>query len=249
MKGLGYADTNELYSVESPGQAWNALTVGAYNSLVQITDKKYADYHAVADSGELSPYSSTSALWGSKWPVKPEILCDGGNMATDGTIYSECADLSLLTTHSKPILHLFSTIWGTSAATAQASYMAARIMAEYPDIWPETVRALLVHSARWTDKMQNQFCQPDGKTKGRRRLLRTCGYGIPNLDRALRCMRNSVNLVIEGELQPFEKDKTKEMHLHKIPWPKEILRDLGETQATMRVTLSYFIEPGPGEIG
>jgi len=35
--------------------------------------------------------------------------------------------------------------------------MAAQIMAEYPEIWPETVRALLIHSARWTEKMKKQF--------------------------------------------------------------------------------------------
>lgn len=34
-----------------------------------------------------------------------------------------------------------------------------------------------------------------------------------------------------------------------IPWPEDILRDLGETPVTLRVTLSYFIEPNPGERG
>ena len=32
-------------------------------------------------------------------------------------------------------------------ATAQAAHMAAQIYAEYPGIWPETVRALMIHSA------------------------------------------------------------------------------------------------------
>ena len=39
------------------------------------------------------------------------------------------------------------------------------------------------------------------------------------------------------------------MHLYELPWPKEILENLGEVAVEMRVTLSYFIEPGPGEIG
>ena len=99
----------------------------------------------VADVGELSPYSSTSVNWDNKWPVKPEILLDGGNVATNGMDYTNCPDLSLLTTNRYPIIRLFSTIWGTSSATAQAAWMAARLYAEYPQIWPETVRALLVH--------------------------------------------------------------------------------------------------------
>jgi hypothetical protein len=40
------------------------------------------------------------------------------------------------------------------------------------------------------------------------------------------------------------------MHLYELPWPKEVLQDLPpEIEVRMRVTLSYFIEPGPGEIG
>ena len=39
------------------------------------------------------------------------------------------------------------------------------------------------------------------------------------------------------------------MHLYRLPWPKEELEALGEVEVTMRITLSYFIEPGPGEIG
>ena len=36
---------------------------------------------------------------------------------------------------------------------------------------------------------------------------------------------------------------------HAIPWPKDALLELGETDVTMRVTLSYFIEPNPSERG
>ena len=41
----------------------------------------------------------------------------------------------------------------------------------------------------------------------------------------------------------------KEMHLHQIPWPSEVLQSLGTVEVEMRVTLSYFVEPGPGEKG
>lgn len=39
------------------------------------------------------------------------------------------------------------------------------------------------------------------------------------------------------------------MHLHDLPWPTELLQALGDAQVTLRVTLSYFIEPSPGERG
>jgi len=40
------------------------------------------------------------------------------------------------------------------------------------------------------------------------------------------------------------------MHLHDLPWPREELLNLPfDTDVEMRITLSYFIEPGAGEIG
>lgn len=174
-------------------------------------------------------------------------------MVSNGQDYLSCPPLSLLTTDSQPLKYQFATIWGTSAATAQAAWMAAQLYAEYPGIWPETVRALIIHSARWTDKMKNLYNTDDKKTKGRRDLLRICGYGVPDLSRAIQCYNNSVNMVIQGELQPFSKQDNKvsmnEMHLHRIPWPQEVLQSLAEVPVEMRVTLSYFIEPGPGEKG
>jgi len=253
IQTVGYPQANELHVIESPGQSWNALTVGAYTKDICIQSNEFEGFSPVADSGQLSPYSATSMLFSKKWPVKPEILLDGGNIATNGTDYASCADLSLLTTGKNHMIRPFSTIWATSAATAQAANMSAQIFAEYPGIWPETVRGLLVHSARWTPQMEQQFCTDAKKSGGKRHLLRTCGYGIPDLGRAIQCMDNAVNLIIQGEIQPYEKrdgnKQMKEMHLHQIPWPSDVLQSLGTTEVEMRVTLSYFIEPGPGEKG
>lgn len=244
-----FPDANTLHCVESPGQAWNAITVGAYSNDIDITDTDFKGYAPVAEAGGMSPYNSTSELWSNKWPIKPDVLFDGGNMASNGVDYSECTDLSLLTTNYRPLIKSFSTIWGTSSASAQAAWFCSQLLAEYPNIWPETVRALMIHSASWTEQMKKQFCTVDTKTKGRRRLLRTCGYGIPNLEKAIQCMNNSVNMVIQGELQPYNKKSMNEMHIHTLPWPTDVLKSLGSVNATLKVTLSYFIEPGPGEIG
>lgn len=253
FRDIKYPDVNINSYVQNPGQSWNALTVGAYNSKIQIDDTDFLGCHPVADVGELSPYSSTSVLWDNKWPIKPEILMDGGNIVYQDNFYSNCDDLSLLTTNYKLFENLFSTIWATSAATAQASKLSAEIYYKYPNAWPETIRALMVHSARWTDKMKQQFLPPESPKKSDIRvLLRTCGYGIPNLERAVSCKNNYVNMIIEEELQPFDYDNrvvTNELHIHKLPWPKEVLESLGDEEVELRVTLSYYIEPSPGHIG
>lgn len=251
-----YPDACFLKSIEDPAQAWNALTVGAYSTQAAIQPAvETKGYSAVAQEGELSPYSSTSNTWRSQWPIKPEIVCDGGNIATDGKNYIEGHDdLSKLTLSKDINRRLFDTIWATSAATAQCSYIAAELLAAYPNMNPETLRALLVHSARWTDQMKNQFGSPDTKTQGRKRLLRTCGYGVPDLMRARDTLNNRVNMIIESEIQPYEKiqgsrPKMKEMHMHSLPWPENVLQVLENTPVKVHITLSYFIEPGPGQKG
>jgi hypothetical protein len=64
---------------------------------------------------------------------------------------------------------------------------------------------------------------------------------------------NALTLIAQDSLQPFDRIKGKyrarDMNLHHVPWPKEALEDLGETPVEMRVTLSYYIEPNPGERG
>lgn len=243
-----YPQANQLHSVENPGQAWNALTVGAFCNDIKIDDSAYQGFKPLAIPLSLSPYSSTSYLWDKKWPIKPEVLFDGGNIATNDSDYTGCEDLSLLTTHFNPSTKFFTTINGTSSAAAQAAWFCAQIYSEYPKIWPETVRALTVHSSEWTEIMKEQFCKDDTKT-GRQQLLRSCGYGIPNLQKAIQCLNNSVNMVIEGELQPYNNRGMNEMHIHELPWPKELLQSLENTVIKVKITLSYFIEPGPGEVG
>jgi hypothetical protein len=248
-----YPESNKNWTVQNPGQAWNAITVGAYTEKAVVDSRKYNGSVAVASAGGLSPFSSTSCFWDNKWPIKPDIVLEGGNLLRDSFGCCSCSEFSLLTLHHKPAERQFSTIHATSAATAQAAWMAAQIQAAYPEAWPETIRALLIHSAEWTPEMQHQFLT--GTSKGDyRELLRICGYGAPNLDKALWCMKNSVNLVIQTELQPYDKKpdsgyKTKDMQIHELPWPKEMLLDLGEIPVALKVTLSYFVEPGPGEIG
>jgi hypothetical protein len=56
------------------------------------------------------------------------------------------AELNLLTTNNSPRM-LLGTLGETSAATAAVAGIAGRLMARYPDYWPETIRGLLIHSA------------------------------------------------------------------------------------------------------
>ena len=253
-----YPETQLRESIHDPAQSWNALTVGAYTQLDQIRDATLSGYEPIAPPGGLAPFSTTSCSWDDKWPIKPEIVMEGGNLAKDGAGFvTDCDDLSVLSTFYDPQQAHFYPFNMTSAATAQAAWFAAQIQAEYPDYWPETIRGLMVHSAEWTDTLKRQFLK-DEKKSSYKQLLRICGYGVPNLENARFSASNSLTLIAQAKLQPFakkEKDKgsgyrTKDMHLYELPWPQEILQSLpDDTKVQMRITLSYFVEPGPGEIG
>jgi hypothetical protein len=251
-----YPDSNLTREVHDPAQAWNALTVGAFTTKTRIVDAALTGFRAIAEAGELSPFSSTSVTWANrKWPIKPEVLFEGGNVAigpNENVFDSD--DLKLLSTYRDPQVAQFATFAATSAACAQAAWMAARIQAAYPQAWPETVRALIVHSAEWTDAMARRFLANPSKG-AYYQLTKVCGYGVPDMERAISCATNSLSLISEATIQPFAKHEaqsryvSKDMHVYRLPWPVEVLRDLGEMPVKMRVTLSYFIEPSPGEIG
>ena len=256
----------DLSRVQNPAQAWNALTVGAYTDLVALPQKPgYSGWRAVAEAGDLSPYSRTSVTFEPSWPVKPDIVLEGGNLMvnTTGNHFLNDPDLSLLTTSllssNRNSNSLLTTVRATSAATAQAARLAAVAMGQYPALWPETVRALLVHAAEWTPAMRRQFNQrsqdfnPRDKKGDRLQLVRRYGWGVPTEERVLNSATSSVTLMLQDEFLPFERGSSgltmRAFRLHELPWPREQLRDLFGATVRLRVTLSYFIEPNPSNRG
>lgn len=250
LLAAAHLDRSDLETVHDPAQAWNALTVGAHTEKAVVRDAKWNDWEPVSRPGELSPWSTTSVSFADAWPIKPDVVFEGGNVVkrSDGEISFPCEELSLLSTHFKPAERAFALTWATSAAAAQVAGMAAQVMERYPRLWPETVRALLVHSARWTPAMKSRFGANSAK-RARLALLRRYGYGVPDLERATRSAADSLTLIVQGHLRPFRDGRMGEMHLHYLPWPREVLHDLGHAPVRMRVTLSYFIEPNPGRRG
>lgn len=250
-----YPNSNYAYSVENPGQSWNALCVGAFTELDTV--RQDGGYTPVAKRGSLAPTSSTSLKWDTTWPNKPDVVFEGGNAGYQAANQStlQLPEMLLLSTHAEFNSGVFGVLGGTSPATALASRMAAQTMSEYPELWPETVRGLLVHSAEWTKAMETsvpQYLQAD-KRKRANFLLRTVGYGVPSLRRALECASSRATLIAECEIQPFKEDKLDVvfnlMHLHRLPWPTNELQMHHHEILRMRVTLSYFIEPNPGNRG
>lgn len=260
-----YPASNCSWRVEDPGQSWNAVTVGAYTRKMGFVEGAGNDFQPVAKSGELSPYSATSLTWDDEWPLKPDIVLEGGNVLKDqsGDFHENHEYASLISTYSRPFDKYFDSFSGTSAATALAAQMAAELQAKYPQATPETIRGLMIHSARWTPELIAQFKSIKGiapnaslsKTEYTK-LVRFCGYGVPDFIRASTCANNFLTMIAQSVIQPFIKEDGKdpvlnEMAFYKLPWPRDVLLAMGEKSVKLRVTLSYFIEPspGPGDVG
>jgi hypothetical protein len=252
-----YPESCETEEVHDPGQAWNAITVGAYTEKDTFVPTKDISplWRPLAPKGGLCPVSSTSLTWKDHWPLKPDIVCEGGNYAKhpEFTSPDKIDPLRLLTTNADFRQTLLTTTGDTSGAAALAARMCAQIYAEYPNFWPETVRGLLIHSAEWTSQML------DGRNPSKigkaeyKQILRKFGFGVPNLERARFSASNSLTLIAQDEIQPFAKEEGKsnitlnKMNLHTLPWPVDVLQNaLANETVEMRVTLSYFIEPRPG---
>jgi hypothetical protein len=243
--------------IHQPAQASNALTIGAFTARVELPhDTDDAEARLVATRpGGISPYTSTGIV-GNEWPIKPDVVFEGGNLAISGTLPNAAVPaLSALTTsHRHAIGQPVGLISMTSEASARAAYLAARIWALEPKLRPETVRGLIVHSATWSTAMREDF-------PGLNDRLLACGYGVPNDRLASECAQGVATVVVEDSMPnavieaepkkvaPKRPDTKKtepkvrrKVKLYRLPLPDSLLTD-ADPDAELRVTLSYFSEP------
>ncbi len=250
-----YPQLHPSEKLHQPAQATNALTVGAYTERTTLGPAETAEgLSVVAPKGGLSPFSS-SGLAGSEWPIKPDVVFEGGNLAVQGQLPNATVPTlsGLTTSHRHNQGRPLGLISMTSEAAARAARLAARIWSVEPRLRPETVRGLVVHAATWTTRMHEQF-------PAKSDLLITCGYGVPNVATAMGCARGIATVIVEDSMpnsvaeevpkkEPPKKATTKltdTRHVRKIkifrmPIPDE-LATVEDPQVELRVTLSYFPE-------
>jgi hypothetical protein len=241
--------------IEDPSQSWNALTVGGFTRKEQVPVPPPV-MHPSVPANHRSPYSRGSrSLPDDLTPIKPEVLFEAGNMLTDTAGFCGWdAAVSLLSTGADTVTEPLVPFWATSAAAGMAGNFTGRLQAATPDLWPETHRALTVDSARWPEPMRKKFVGrgahwKTGTKAEKQQNLREFGYGVPDLERAILSAQNDATLIAQAEIQPYatgldgRSGVFNEMHFYDLPWPKTALEVLENEVVTMKVTLSYFIEP------
>jgi hypothetical protein len=237
--------------MEDPAQAYNAISVGAYILKDQLDLQRYPGASLLAKRGALSPSSRTSSDWEKQWCRKPDIVMEGGNHGINADQLVRDQGLQLLSVSTSQFRHPpFIDFGDTSAATALAARFGAQLYREYPDLWPETIRGLIVHSADWMPAMLGNRAIQRLTGQEKKRLFRQVGYGVPSMEQARYSTNNSLSLIAQRILKPYKlKDyqvRTDEFHVFDLPWPVDVLQALFNTEVTLKITLSYFIEPNPG---
>ena len=258
--GLGtafeYDSDNKKSPIQDPAQAWNAITVGAITHFAEIreNDPESRLLQPVAPPGALSPFSCTGNSWDTHWPIKPEIVMEGGNAGLHPQLGPERRDsLDILSTSASVQQRPISPMRATSPATALAGRLAGELYALYPSYWPETIRGLIVHSARWSTVMLDGIDLHRSYSQTERvrliSMLRTFGFGEPDVKRARYSSEQAVTLFREDSITPYKgtagNASLNECHIHRLRLPVELLRQRGDITCTMRVTLSYFTAPNP----
>ncbi len=241
--------------LEDPAQSWNALTIGGFTRK-DLPPRTPTGLKPAVPANHRSPFSRGSqSLPSDLTPIKPEVLFEAGNMLADASGFCEWGpSVSLLSTGSNVAHEPLVPMWATSAATGMAGHFLGRLQAALPSFWPETLRALVVDSARWTEPMRKKLIGTGahwktGTKKQFQAQLREVGYGVPDLERATLSAANDATLIAQSEIQPYalgSDGKTgvfNQVHFYDLPWPKSALEQLENEVVSMKVTLSYFIEP------
>ena len=210
--------------IANPSQSCFALTVGS----VCHSDFEDLDWNSFGRYGEPSSFTRTGlGLWGM---VKPDVVEFGGDFIV------EKASARNISKHENTSPQLIKTginaigkdDVGTSYATPKVSHIAGILQKEFPEEGALMYRALIAQSARHPN---DTFKNPSIN------LIRSLGYGIPDLQRATTNTKDRITFITNGSIA------AKQAHVYKINIPKEVKRPGYDYDVLIEVTLSYFSNP------
>jgi hypothetical protein len=243
---------NPRARLRSPGQAHSALTVGALTTDLAAPIPLWRE-QPLAPAHHPAPFSRTglpNALGG----VKPEVVDFGGNLSRRGREWVGSAEAAVLVPNrdyvtgeaSQPLTFQV----GTALAAAKVSHLAGRIQAQYPQASANLIRALIVNAAEWPAALTEPLLSQNGPAtlarEERQKLLRLCGYGVPQAEKALSANAHCLVFVREDKFSWQREDKNSSgLYPAKVSFfsvrlePDDLFRLPAATQVRVSVTLAY----------
>lgn len=239
-----YPDANKLpaypdYLLEEgravlqPAEALNALAVG---SISTANDPYPAPptLRGAAGKRTASPFSLCGAL---RNVLKPDLVEEGGDLAIDSQLGWAPPNAGLRIPTTGPEFargQLLTYTEGTSIAAPKVAHLAARVLGAMSDASANLVRALLVNSAALPEGVQSY---------PRERAMKLCGFGVPDLDRALHCTDKRATLYFAGEIA------VDAVLLFDIPVPRAERQQGSKTDHRHRRVRSSGVRAGAGASG
>jgi hypothetical protein len=255
-------------SLLSPGEATNAVTVGALHDDNVNAPEKLGNSLDPLPYGPVPAVSSRNGL-GFRNGVKPDLLLAGGRCRVSVAPATSPAALKIagpsrlggikvagpdLDAAGQPTRDGWSN--ATSASTALAMRGAHLIHDALEQAYPETfpllngidralvVKALLAHRARIPDEgrllIESIFGPVEPHLHARRRMnvLRMFGLGVPNVDESVACVAN------RGTLWGLGQIGANEARVFQLPLPAALSGHYGWRRLT--ATLAWFTPVIPG---
>ncbi len=222
--------------IANPGQSLQALTVGS----VAYQLHESAGWRSFASQmGQPSAFSRSGlGIWDV---IKPEVVEFGGDDLRSPGVPThlgtpsegrECYPELVRSTMYAPGPAYDRDEVGTSFAAPKVSHIAGHLQRILPDEPSLLYRALIVQSARWPE-----WTNADGIDTNQ--VIRTLGYGVPDLDRATTNTDYRTTLITSGETGI----KAGGCDLYQVPIPETMRQPGYEYDILVEVTLSYVAEP------
>ena len=261
LKALGQQRSQR--TLLSPSEALNIITVGSwYEDAHTNTQRSHLVFPSYTEEG---PNISSAIGLGYRKVIKPDIFMPGGQghhivrtSSNEGlsigveTSIGRFSGLKTAAPDRAGRLDQEGYTSGTSAAAALATRAAHRLFDALvgedngmllvdadPFYYGLVVKALLVHRARWSDKLGsllNEIYGPKGRGKHvehRDNIARVLGYGRPIVEEAMSCANNRATLVGYGEITANELS-----HSFRVPLPSSLDRVTEPRYVTL--TLAWF---------
>jgi Subtilase family len=255
-------------TILSPAEALNVLTIGARHH-DNVTNRPVAFNVIDPFQDDTLPNITSGLGLGYRRMIKPELYVSGGReyvrMQATGdrltVVPSQPRHLyGLSSATPDPLgqgrLDQVALIAGTSPATALATRSSAQIFESLMDrdggslladidplYYAVVVKALLLHSARWSgnDDLLKEICGPDDRRRHVERAdnsARFIGYGIPNIATVIECSESRATLAGYGVLQ------TDSAHSYLIPLPQCLERVTDPRSLSITLAWTSPIKPG-----
>lgn len=124
---------------------------------------------------------------------KPDLVFDGGDLD------KQDAGIEVLSAPGATPNDYFKRTCGTSLSSPIIASIAAEILASYPGLSTQSIKALLINSSGYYEPEKLPAFKHDANL-----LRKLTGFGIPNKQSALSRDDNEITMIIEDAIKPLE---------------------------------------------